>query len=520
MIGSGLALVLGSAVGLTAQQASTPKPGSPAPADVYLSIKDVNKTDAYGMTALHRAVDAGDESAVDRLIRAGADVNALSRYHVAPLSIAASHGDASAVERLLKAGADPNVVMGEGEPVVMTAARSGNVEAVKALLAAGADANAREQLYGQTALMWAAIDNYPDVIKALAEKGADLDTEATLLPGTPNWRVGRDSRTGIHGETLQNFDTNFSKGGLFPLAYAARQGSTEAARTLVDLGANMSYKDGEGYTPLLLAIMNAHYDTAAALIEKGADVNEVDESGQAPLFAIVDQRSLLWSYNRPVPKANNHIDTLELAKLLMAKGAKVDATLNGPAHRPLGGGGSNVTGKGATAFLRAAVVSDLPMMRLLLEKGASPTATTAAGANAVMIASGLGWNDNTMRTAIALGFATEEDTLEALKLLVGFGLDVNAVDAQDRTAMHGAASRGANQVIQFLVEHGAKIDVMSKDGRGGYSATDGITIVAAKGRTPLDEAMMSDPPRPKTAALLRQMLGQDPGAPVSEVRGR
>ena len=520
MIGVGVVLVIGSVAGLAAQQAA-PKPAAapkkPAPAtDVYLSLKDVNKADAYGMTALHRAVEAGDAAAIDRLIRAGANVNVMNRYHVAPLSIAAGHGDASAVQRLLKAGADPNVVMGEGEPVLMTAARAGNVDAVKALLGAGADVTAREPLYGQTAVMWAAIDNHPDVIKALAEKGADLDTGANLLPGTPTWREGVDNRTGIHGETLQNLNTNFSKGGLTPLAYAARQGATEAARTLVDLGAKMNYRDGEGYTPLLLAIMNAHYDTAAALIEKGADVNQADNTGQPPLFALVDQRSLLWTYNRPVPKTTNQLDSIELAKLLIAKGAKVDATLNGPARRPLGGGGSNVTGKGATAFLRAAVVSDLPMMKLLLEKGANPKVTTAAGANALMIASGLGWNDNTLRTATAAGFGTEEDTLEALKLLVPFGFDVNAVDSQGRTAMHGAASRGVNEVIQFLVDQGAKIDIRSKEAGGRYNASDGVTVAAVKGKTPLDEALMSDPPRPKTVVLLRTMLGQDPNAPIPQ----
>ena len=376
MIASVTVLMLACAAGLAARQAAAPKQAAatkatPA-ADVYLSIKDVNKADAYGMTALHRAVESGDEAAIDRLIRAGANVNALSRYHVAPLSIAAGHGDAAAVQRLLEAGADPNVVMAEGEPVIMTAARVGNVDAVKALLAAGADPNAREQLYGQTAVMWAAIDNHPDVIKALAEKGADLDTGANLLPGMPTWREGTDPRTGIHGETLQNLNTNFSKGGLTALTYAARQGSTEAARTLVDLGAKTSYRDGEGYTPLLLAIMNARYDTAAALIDKGADVNEADNNGQTPLFALVDTRSLLWTYNRPSPRAKGEMDSLDLAKLLIAKGAKVDAALKGPARRPLGGGGSAMTAKGATAFLRAAVVSDVPMMRLLLDTARNP----------------------------------------------------------------------------------------------------------------------------------------------------
>src|ERR1019366_7389686 len=257
---------------------------------------DANKSDIYGMTPLHRAVEAGNKEETTRLIRMGADVNAMSRYRVAPLSIAVAKGNANIVQLLLTAGADPNVLMGDGEPVIMTAARSGNAEAVRELIAAGADANARERLYGQTAVMWAAIENHSDVIKVLAENHADIDARANILEGEPTWRYGKDSRTGVNGEALQAFDTSFSKGGLTPLLYAARQGSTEAARTLMDLHANAGVPDGEGYPPLQIAIMNAHYDTAAALLEKGADPNQPDKNGQTPLYAVTDMRTLLWAY--------------------------------------------------------------------------------------------------------------------------------------------------------------------------------------------------------------------------------
>ena len=286
-------------------------------------------------------------------------------------------------------------------------------------MAAGANVNGRERFYGQTPLMWAAIENHADVINELATRGADVNARANVLEGDPTWRYGKDSRNGINGEALQNLNTNFSKGGLTPLMYAARQGSTEAVRALIDRGADPSVTDPEGFAPLLIAIDNAYYDTAAALIEKGADVNQADKSGQTALFALADMRSLLWTYNRPTPRAQNRIDSLELASLLIAKGAKVDVKLTGPAIRPLGGGGSALAGRGATPFIRAAVTSDLPLMRLLLEHGADPKAATADGSNALQAAAGVRWNDNTMKTAVALGFGTEEDSIEAIKLLMG-----------------------------------------------------------------------------------------------------
>ena len=473
----------------------------------------VNVADAYGSTPLHKAVESADLAAVERLVRAGANVNAANRYKVTPLSIAALRGEARIVAALLRAGADPNAVMGEGEPVLLTAARSGALDIVKALVEAGADVNVRERFYGQTPLMWAAIEDHADVINLLASRGADVNAKANVLEGEPSWRYGKDSRNGINGEALQNLNTNFSKGGLSPLMYAARQGATDAVRALIDRGADPSATDPEGFAPLQIAIVNAYYDTAAALIEKGADVGQADRSGQTPLYAIADMRSLLWTYNRPTPRAQNRIDSLELARLLIAKGAKVDAKLTGPARRPLGGGGSALAGRGATPFVRAAVTSDLPLMRLLLDRGADPTVTTNDGSNALHAAAGVRWNDNTMKTAVALGFGTEEDSIEAIKMLMGFGLEVTTANNSGTTALHGAADRGANQVIRFLVENGADLNAMTKP-TVRPTTVDNEPPQNVPGQTPLDSAIDADPPNPATIALLRELMGKDAADPT------
>lgn len=511
-ISGGVVVVAGITVSAFAgQAASVRKPA--APASQGAATAGVLATDAYGNTALHKAVEAGDAASVDRLIRARADVNATNRYRVAPLSIAVLRGDATIVQSLLKAGADPHTVQGEGEPVMLTAARSGNVDVVKALVAAGGDANVRERFYGQTPLMWAAVENHAAVIAELAAHGADVNARANVLEGEPSWRYGKDSRNGINGEALQNFNTNFSKGGLTPLMYAARQGASDAIRALVRLGANPATTDPEGFSSLHLAIMNAHYDAAVALVEGGADVNQGDRSGQAPLFALADIRSLLWAYNRPTPRAQNKATSIELATLLIARGANVNARLTGPARRPLGGGGAPIAGRGATAFLRAAVVSDLPMMRLLLEHGADPKVVTQNGNTALHAAAGVRWSDTTMSTAKALGFGVEEDSIEAIKLLISLGLDVNATDNQGVTAMHGAAERGANGVIRLLASAGAKLDPMSKP-QTRASNVDNEPPLEVPGQTPLDAALDADPPRLSTVALIRELMGIDPSTPV------
>lgn len=475
------------------------------------------QVDAYGNTPLHKAVEANDLAAVERLIAARVDVNAENRFRTSPLAIAATRGNGAIVAALLRAGADPDATRGEGEPVLLSAARSGSVETVRALIEGGADIAARDKFYGQTAVMWAAIENHPAVIAELVDRGADVNARANILEGEPTWRYGKDSRNGINGEALQNFNTNFSRGGLTALMYAARQGATDAARMLADKGAVLTTTDPEGYSALHIAIMNAQFDTAAALVEKGADVNQPDRNGQAPLYALVDIRSLLWTYNRPTPRSQTEIGTMELAALLLDKGASVDAKLTGNARRPLGGGGHALAGRGATAFLRAAVTSDLPMMRLLLEKGADPKVTTPNGHNALHAAAGLRWNETTMSTAVAEGFATEEDSVAAITLLLEQGLDVNAADNNGFTAMHGAAERGANQIVKLLFEKGGRLDVSSKPSVRAPTV-DNEPPLDIPGQTPLDAALDADPPKPDTAALIRELMGLPPDTGAREFR--
>jgi ankyrin repeat protein len=438
---------------------------------------------------------------VGLLLRGGAKAGAANRYGMTPLLLAAANGHAAVVDALLKAGAKAEAAGAEGETPLMLAARSGNVAAVNVLLEAGASVNAKEQWHGQTALMWAAAENHPAVVAALVARGAEDNGRSNVIE--PPRRDVLDFRTDKNGQALQTLLTTFPKGGLTPLLFAARQGSLDATRALLDAGADANLSDPEGISPMVLAIRNGHYDVAALLAEKGADVNAGDRVNRTPLYMAVDMHTLDWIQNRPAPKVEGALDSLDLAKLLLERGARPDVQLSGnvPGWKgdALGAQNTfgNVVGAGTTPFVRAAKNGDLSMMRLLIEKGANTNISTRNKTTPLMaLVGGLGRKYGADLQVSAL---EEKNALEAAKLLLDLGADVNAANEAGQTSLHAAAAIGANGVVRFLVERGARLDARTR-----------------QGRTALDEALRGVPNvdgapgdgHDDTAALLREMMAQ------------
>ena len=305
---------------------------------------DAGKPSADGTTALHRAVQAGDHAAAQRLLRQGAAVNAATRNGVTPLLLAAVNADPVMVETLLKAGADPNAPLTQGQTILMTAARTGSDQAVRLLMARGADVNAREQVLGETALIWAAAENHPAVIKALVDHGADVNGRSKVM--TYPLREYGDGKSGRL--------TVLPPGSWTPLMYAARQNAIDAVRTLAEARADLNLTDPDGTTALVVAIINAHYDLAAVLLEKGADPNVGDVTGMTALYAAVDLNTFPDTPGRPAPKPVGTLDTLGIVKALLAHGANPNARLMVPILVRVHDRGDGTLGEGATPLMRAA----------------------------------------------------------------------------------------------------------------------------------------------------------------------
>jgi ankyrin repeat protein len=459
---------------------------------------DVNAAQVDGTTALHWAAYNDDAETVALLLRAKANVNAVNRYGVPPLASACTNGNAAIVKLLLEAGADANAAMKGGETVLMLAARSGNVDVVKALLARGARHDARER-HAQTPLMWAAAEGNTAVVRVLMEAGADI--KATLDSGfTPFFLAVREGRL----DTVRVF----LAAGIDVNAAMQRPDSTPRPAAV-----QYGYRTTErGTSALLLAVQNGHFELALALVDAGANPNDV-RSGFTPLHTIAWVRKPDSSDGSdPAPASGaGSLTSLEFVREIVKRGANVNFRLaKGSPKQP--NTSSRIESEGATPFLLAADRSDVPLMRLLLELGADPLLPNFNNTTPLMAAAGLG-------TTEPLEEAGEEsEALEAVNLLLDLGADVNGVNNEGDTPMHGAAYNIYPRVVELLAKRGADPQIWknpNKFGRTPLFIAEGYAGRLPRPDVPTIEAvtklmraagLSTDGPRPKVVDIYERVV--------------
>jgi ankyrin repeat protein len=482
---------------------------------------DVNLAQPDGATALHWAAYWNDVDTADRLIRAGANVNAANDLGITPLFLASANEDATLVMKLLKSGANPNAAAMSGESPLMTAARAGTREAVKALLAHGADVNAREASHDQTALMWAAVNRHPEVVEALLRGGADINARSRVRLRKALILTNRQAsyNPGAYEQHVKNGDiVEVEEGGYTALLFAAQQGDVASGKLLLAAGANLNETAPIGMSALVVAAYSDKLEFGKFLLDKGADPNAAG-AGYTALHAAV-------------LKGN-----LDFVNALLAHGTDVNARLtkaNG-ARRQSADYAFGRGLVGATPLYLAATFGEIPIMRALVAAHADLKFAMPDGTTPLMAAmdtpvtdsgdiEGLG-KDRRDRYVFFRRVHTkspdefsvqtpeevEHEVLEIAKIEMAGGVDVNAADKSGDTAMHLAAAKGLNSVVEFLVSNGASVNV--KNGRR---------------QTPLD---LADAPRrnrggdqlgnqASTVTLLRSLGGEEGGEPVPDIRRR
>ena len=406
---------------------------------------DVNAPQGDGAVALHWAAYWDDPVIADLLLRAGAKVNAANELGVTPLALASSGAMAN---KLLAAGANPNLVTSTGESPLMAAARAGRVDMVKALLEHGADVNLKEKVRGQTALMWAVSQRHPEVVRALLEKGADVHVRSSSNPQL----VYTGEVSGAGRNPAEWAMRMLDRGGSTALMFAARQGDIESAKLLLAGGASPNETGPDGMSVLVMASYSGHGDLAALLLNKDANPNAAD-AGYVALHTAVLRGDL------------------ELVKKLLAYGANPNARIT--QGTPITREGEDVVLPtplvGATAFFLAAKFLEVDIMRVLANGGADPLLGLPDGTTPLMAATGIGWGGGVdRRDASVLEGSVINDgerALEAVRLALDLGSDVNAANNAGDTALHGAAAKGYDAIVQLLADKGAHLEAKNKRGR-------------------------------------------------------
>jgi uncharacterized protein len=463
---------------------------------------DVNAPDADGSTPLHWATQRDDTAMAEALIAAGANVKAKTRYNVTPLSLASASGDAKLIDRLLKAGADPNETAEEGQTALMTASLTGKPDAVRLLLETGANVNAVEPYKGQTALMWAASEGNTAAAELLVTHGANVKAK--------------------------------SKAGFTPLLFAVRNDHRDTAELLLDHLADVNDVAPDGTSALNMAVVNAYFDLAAFLLDRGANPNAPDPRGSA-LHTLAwlrkpgsDGAAGVGNTGHAPPLPSGRMTALELAKKLLDHGANPNARVGwkentfgkegGTARNPpnIQLGRHLLSYVGATPFYIAAKNGDAPYMKLLADHGANATTTTKAGITPLMVAAGLDyWEGESPGPFTGV---SEAERLEAVKLAIALGNDVNAhadfgsypmtgdtaytllyyphnIDDllelgvgdprwSGATPLIGAVVSGQPSIVQWLVDHGARVDDKTKLGWTPLLVAEGVFFANAKKEFP------------------------------------
>jgi ankyrin repeat protein len=425
---------------------------------------DVQLRQADGMSALHWAAYWKNSRAVQELLQAGATADLANSYGVTPLAIACENGDAEVVAHLLQAGADGKTQLPSGQTVLMVGSRSGNSEVVMSLIQSGSDVNAADKS-GQTALMWAAATGAVDTVKLLLQHGADPKTETKI------------------GFTATLFAC---REGHWPVVDALSQSGVDI-NAVINLEKTFERAPRRGMSGLLFAIESGHYELAIKLVEAGADPND-QRSGLTPLHSLAWVRKTKVGDNPegdPPPRGSGNLTALQLVRELVKRGADVNRRLEKG-----DGGKAQMKPKGSTPFLYAARTADLPLLQALLEAGADPTLGNADGCKPLAAAAGVG--------VIAVGEepGSVDEVLEVMEFLIQRGADVNSVDQNGETAMHGAAYRNYPEVVAYLAKHSADSTIWNKKNKYGWTPT-----MIAQGKRP-----GSFKPSPETVAAIEAAM--------------
>ena len=502
---------------------------------------DAKQKGPQGETMLMLAARNGNPDAIKLLLAAGADVNAKEpARNTTPLMWAVEQTHPAAVKALLDGGADPRAKSGPAGLPRNYMAQKVNTANVEAAMKRWSEAVRNGRTYEQQLAFEEANgkrvqrllpdftkDDLPTIAKFIVQASALADVDTILEFVTPQvTAAGKDiqeltnlvrqqlaeaAAAGNDSDVVVAGLVGRGGGGLTALVFAAREGDLESTKLLVAAGADVNQTTEYGWTPLLVATNNRHYRIAKWLVENGANVDSANKGAWTPLYLATDNRNIEGG-DFPVPKPD--MDHLDFIKILLDHGANPNLRVKDDTLTRTIFTMQWFFESGATPFVRAAQSGDVELMQLLMKHGADPKIATDFGDTALSAAAGIGWVEG-----VTYEHSVKEN-LDSVKLALDLGLDPNSANRDGRTPLMGAALKGRNDVVQTLVDHGARLDTRD---RGSRDTDTSVSTNAGHTWQALDYAdglvrvgVQSAVNRPETAALLRKLMTER-GLPVPPV---
>jgi ankyrin repeat protein len=425
---------------------------------------DVNEAQPDGTRPIHWAVYRVDYELLAALIAKKANVNVRNEFGSTPIAQAAEIADARIVKMLLDAGAEKEGVNPDGQTALMLAVKTGETAVADLLIKAGANVNTIERFHNQTPLMWAATAprNAGAMVKLLLANGADFKPRALYT----------DWPSQITSEPRAQYRP---VGGLTALLYAARDGCSDCVDALIKAGADVNMPTPEGVTALMLALDNDHNDTAKLLLDRGANPELWDWWGRTALYIVIDRKETAG-------RDPSSVSNMDIIKALLAADIDVNPQMN--FHRPSRSGNSGrfiepLLNTGCTPLLRATIGGDSEVVRALLAKGANPNINDM-GLTPFLVAAGVGAGNIGGTGLAAQWSAGGPVNMELMELLLQHGANINAQVSgtrtysmrvsrapsanEGKTALHVAAESGKTDLVRYLLQKGAKTDIIDAGG--------------------------------------------------------
>jgi uncharacterized protein len=483
-------------------------------AAITASDIELDAAEPDGSTALHWATYAVDAELVRALLDAGAKASVTNQFGSTPLTEAVKLGNVELVRMLLDAGADPDSPNLDNQTALMLASTLGLLEIAELLIEEGADVNAVETFRGQTALMWAAAENHPDIVDLLLAHGAGAEV----------------SRRAVHDDWPRQMTSEpraqfRQTGGLTALLYATRSGCYRCAVAIVEAGADVNQPNPDGITPLINALDNKSFDIAMYLLDKGANASVWDMSGRTPIYVAVDMNSFRGGgggFGGPVaPRPPVDVTAMEVVNRLLAMGVDTNHELtrmrpNGPGR----GRFADYMMRGGTGPLMIATLSyDIEAIEVLLAHGAEVDLPNVFQITPLMAAAGMSGSG---RPQVPQQDDIQGRVIQVIDLLLDAGANINARvsnshtftakldtyvqgrDNEGQTALFAASVFGWDRVVQHLIDRGA--DPAIQDAAGKTALDAALAPVAAGPGS--GGGTQAGGNREATVVLLSAVLGQ------------